>query len=144
MKLHGVKVTRVRNKHVEALVGDYQKRIGRFTSVSSDSLKDISQKSLESFSSKGKVVLLDQRGKGLSSEQLSEKLRLAIDDPVCKQWTFVVGPAYGWPEDIDPSRYECWSLSHATLPGELAWLVCWEQLYRGYAILKGLPYHHGE
>ncbi len=56
---------------------------------------------------------------------------------------FVLGGAFGVaPEVLKAARHQL-SLSHMTLPHEMARLVLVEQLYRAGTILKNEPYHKG-
>jgi 23S rRNA (pseudouridine1915-N3)-methyltransferase len=84
------------------------------------------------------VVLLDERGRQMTSEGLAEWLeerRQAGLDLV-----FVIGGAYGLRlEGADLTL----SLGKMTLPHQLARVVLVEQLYRAHKILAGEPYHHG-
>ena len=56
---------------------------------------------------------------------------------------FAVGPADGFGEKIRAAAAFTLSLGKMTLAHELARIVLLEQLYRGFAILKGHPYHLG-
>jgi 23S rRNA (pseudouridine1915-N3)-methyltransferase len=88
------------------------------------------------------VVALDERGKSYNSVQLSDRIQLRIDDPRIKKLTFLIGPPYGFDEASKTACDELWSLSSLTIPSDMAWLMVWEQLYRAFTIMKGLPYHH--
>ena len=83
------------------------------------------------------VVLLDERGKSLSSEAFAaflEERRQAGRDVV-----FVIGGPFGTQlERRDLSL----SLGPLTLPHQLARVVLLEQLFRAHKILAGEPYHH--
>ena len=88
------------------------------------------------------LVLLDSRGKQLSSEEFANFL----DDQATRNpqpLLFAVGPADGFGEKIRAAAAFTLSLGKMTLAHELARIVLLEQLYRGFAILKGHPYHLG-
>jgi 23S rRNA (pseudouridine1915-N3)-methyltransferase len=86
------------------------------------------------------VVLLDQRGKQLSSEALAEWLR-SLRDEGRQQLVFAIGPADGWSAEERQRAAMLLSLGPMTLPHELARVVVSEQLYRAFTILAGHPYH---
>jgi 23S rRNA (pseudouridine1915-N3)-methyltransferase len=87
------------------------------------------------------LVLLDERGKQLSSDALAAWLGMQRDEGQ-QRLVFAVGPAEGW-RDADRARAGLLlSLSPMTLPHELARVVACEQLYRAFTILAGHPYHH--
>jgi 23S rRNA (pseudouridine1915-N3)-methyltransferase len=86
------------------------------------------------------LVLLDSRGKALSSEQLAEWLGTRRDSGQ-QMVVFAIGPANGW-SDLRQAQTVL-SLGPMTLPHELARLVLAEQLYRAFTILAGHPYHTG-
>jgi 23S rRNA (pseudouridine1915-N3)-methyltransferase len=86
------------------------------------------------------IILLDGRGRRLSSEDLARYLR-RLQDEGRQRIVFAVGPADGW-TDADRVRAGLLlSLGPMTLPHELARLVLSEQLYRAFTILAGHPYH---
>jgi 23S rRNA (pseudouridine1915-N3)-methyltransferase len=88
------------------------------------------------------LVLLDGRGKGLSSEELAGWLAARRDSG---QQTLVlaIGPADGWSEGARAQAQTLLSLGPMTLPHELARVVLLEQIYRAFTILAGHPYHTG-
>jgi 23S rRNA (pseudouridine1915-N3)-methyltransferase len=85
------------------------------------------------------LVALDGEGKALSSAELAQRLGQAQRDAA--DLLFVIGGDEG----LDPAvrRRARWtlSLSRMTLPHRLARLVLAEQLYRGFTLLRGEPYH---
>ncbi len=87
-------------------------------------------------------IALDERGKQFSSQELSKKISGWKDEPSIKTVCFFIGGPFGIPASVADSAHEKWSLSKGTLPQDLAWLVLVEQVYRGFAILAGHPYHH--
>ena len=88
-----------------------------------------------------KIILLDGKGKELTSEQfsifLSREMNLGT-----KNLTFIIGGAYGFAPALYQRANATIALSKMTFPHILARLVFLEQLYRGFSILKGEPYHH--
>jgi 23S rRNA (pseudouridine1915-N3)-methyltransferase len=88
------------------------------------------------------AILLDPRGRQISSEQLAALLsqhKLAATQSLI----FAIGPADGWSDAARSSAHTLLSLGPMTLPHELARLILAEQLYRACTILAGHPYHSG-
>jgi 23S rRNA (pseudouridine1915-N3)-methyltransferase len=88
------------------------------------------------------LVLLDSRGKQLSSEELAEWLRRMRDEGQ-QRIIFAIGPADGWSDEERSRANLLLSLGPMTLPHELARVVLSEQMYRAFTILAGHPYHKG-
>ena len=87
-------------------------------------------------------MLLDSRGKQLSSEELAQLIREHQDrNPV--PLVFAIGAADGFGEEIRAEADFILSLGKLTLAHELARIVVLEQVYRAFTILKGHPYHLG-
>lgn len=85
------------------------------------------------------VVALDVEGKPWSTPALSERMR---------DWQMSGGDVsllVGGPDGLDPrclSRADLrWSLSPLTLPHPLVRVLLAEQLYRGWTLMTGHPYH---
>ncbi len=88
------------------------------------------------------AVLLDPRGRTLSSEQLAALLD-THRQAATQLLIFAIGPADGWSAPTLERATLLLSLGPMTLPHELARLVLAEQLYRAATILAGHPYHTG-
>ena len=86
------------------------------------------------------VVLLDERGRELSSEALSAQ----YDDWLARpgRIIFVIGGAYGVDEAMHARADYVLALSKLVFPHQLVRLVLAEQLYRARMISKNHPYHH--
>jgi 23S rRNA (pseudouridine1915-N3)-methyltransferase len=93
---------------------------------------------------KGRVapatVLLDERGKAMSSAALAKWLGARRDEGT-QQIVFAVGPADGWSDAARAQAGMLLSLGPMTLAHALARLVMAEQMYRALTILAGHPYH---
>jgi 23S rRNA (pseudouridine1915-N3)-methyltransferase len=86
------------------------------------------------------VILLDERGKNISSTELAEKIAGSMESG--KRVVFVIGGAFGV-NDVTRGRADfVWSLSRAVFPHELVRIIVAEQIYRARQILAGHPYHH--
>jgi len=87
-----------------------------------------------------KTVLLDERGKALSSEALSQQLGLWRDNGM-RETRFVLGAADGHSDEQRASSDMLLAFGPATWPHLLARAMLMEQLYRATSILAGHPYH---
>lgn len=91
---------------------------------------------------KGKrtVVLLDERGKELTSRELASKIEKASETD--NELFFVIGGAYGFSDAVYGVADKKLSLSRMTFSHQIVRLLFMEQLYRAFTIIKGEPYHH--
>lgn len=87
-----------------------------------------------------KTVLLDERGKDLSSEQLAAILERWRDGGT-REARFVLGAADGHSEEERQSADLLLAFGSATWPHLLARAMLFEQLYRATTIIAGHPYH---
>ena len=145
MKLRVVWIGRTKETAIRSLTAEYLKRLARY--VSTEGTELASEAALLKQAGKrsrpgGMLVLLDGRGKQLTSEQLAEFLRQQQERGT-QELTFAVGPADGFSEAARGAADVMISLGQMTLAHELARVVLLEQLYRAFTILKGHPYHLG-
>lgn len=87
----------------------------------------------------GKKLLLDIKGKELTSEEFAKRIELLSQ--VSSSLTFIIGGSYGVSEDVKQKVDEKISLGKITLPHNLARVVLLEQIYRGFMINSGSKYH---
>lgn len=86
------------------------------------------------------VVLLDERGRNLSSPELARTLQDAFD--ASRTVVLLIGGAYGVDDRVRSRADAVWSLSRLVFPHQLVRLMVSEQLYRAQEITAGRPYHH--
>jgi 23S rRNA (pseudouridine1915-N3)-methyltransferase len=131
---------------IQSLTDEYLKRLSRYADAEGIALKD--EAALLKMCGRAArpvqptVVLLDGRGKQLSSEEFAGFLgnhRDRNSSPLL----FVVGPANGFTAETRQEAKLLLSLGKMTLAHELARVVLLEQIYRAFTILKGHPYHLG-
>jgi 23S rRNA (pseudouridine1915-N3)-methyltransferase len=87
------------------------------------------------------VILLDERGKNLTSDEFANFLQKYMLQSV-KSMVFVAGGPYGFSEEVYNRANDKISLSKMTFSHQMVRLIFAEQLYRAMTILKNEPYHH--
>jgi 23S rRNA (pseudouridine1915-N3)-methyltransferase len=94
---------------------------------------------LAAIGARGRVIALDVRGQGWSTEQLGEQMRDWLLDG--RDIDLLVGGPDGLAADCLARAVQRWSLSPLTLPHPLVRVLLAEQLYRAWTLLNGHPYH---
>ena len=87
------------------------------------------------------LVALDEHGKQLSSEGLSEFIQERASAST-RNIVFLIGGAFGLDERVLTKAKLKWSLSQLTFPHQLVRLILAEQIYRACTILQNEKYHH--
>ena len=87
------------------------------------------------------LVLLDERGKQISSEELANFIQLRTNESI-KQIVFFIGGAYGVSDAVKQRANFVWSLSKLVFPHQLVRLILAEQVYRACSINRNEKYHH--
>jgi len=146
VKLRIAWIGRTRSSPIQSLTAEYLKRLSRYAAC--DALELMSESALLKLVEKGTtrttpvLVLLDSRGRQLTSEEIANFLEYHQSHDT-QELLFAVGPPDGWSETTRAAANHILSFGKITLPHELARVVLLEQLYRGFTILKGHPYHGG-
>ena len=110
-------------------------------SLAGDALKDAeSNLLLKHVPPAAKIVVLDERGKNISSTDFSEQLVQWQDDGF-RDVVFLIGGADGHASFLRQKADLLLSFGKMTLPHMLMRVVLCEQLYRAYTISVGHPYH---
>lgn len=86
------------------------------------------------------VILLDERGRNLSSPELSTLLLQPLE--TSQSVVVIIGGAYGVDARVHGRSNTVWSLSRLVFPHQLVRLLLVEQLYRAQEISRGSAYHH--
>jgi 23S rRNA (pseudouridine1915-N3)-methyltransferase len=87
------------------------------------------------------LILLDERGKTLSSEGLANFLQQRANESE-RNLVFLIGGAFGVSEKISQRAQLKWSLSPLVFPHQLVRLILAEQIYRACTINRNEKYHH--
>lgn len=144
------------NKELQKLIDEYTKRLAFYIKFeleiipdlkNSKSLSESQQKEkegeliLSKLSTSDQLVLLDENGKSFSSVGFSEELQKKMNSGI-KTLVFVIGGPYGFSDAVYAKANGKISLSAMTFSHQMVRLFFIEQLYRGFTILRGEPYHH--
>ena len=103
-------------------------------------IRDESDRLLNAFGGEDVLVILDECGKDMMTEQFSDFLTEQKDRGLSV--TFVIGGAYGFDDRVREAGTCVLRLSAMTLPHELCRLIFLEQLYRALDLARGGQYHH--
>lgn len=144
-------VGKLKEKSLKDLESEYSKRLTRYAKINIIELKDskdndinlaIKQESkliLDKIDDKSFVVLLDIKGKMLSSDDLSKEINKITQTNA--KITFIVGGSNGVSMDVKNKANILLSFSPMTFPHQLFRIMLLEQIYRSLAILNNSPYH---
>lgn len=158
MKISIVSVGKLKEKYLKQGIQEYLKRLSAYAKV--DIIEVADEKAPESMSeaemlevkrkegerilsqiaSDTYVITLEINGKMLSSEQLAAKLdELATYGK--SKIAFVIGGSLGISDEVQKRSDLALSFSKMTFPHQLMRLILLEQVYRGFRINRGEPYH---
>ena len=145
VKLKVAWIGKTREPAIQSLTDEYLKRLARYAEAEGTTLKDeasVLRLCARDARPRHTLVLLDEQGKQLSSEELAKFLG-GYQDRNPLPLLFAVGAADGFTDQARQAATLVLSLGRMTLAHELARVVLLEQLYRAFTILKGHPYHLG-
>lgn len=158
MNIKIISVGKIKEKYIQDGIKEYSKRLSRYCSLeiieiddekapenlSDKEMEIVKQKEGERILSKvpqsSYVIALVIEGKQLSSEDLAKKMQdLMIDgqSDVC----FIIGGSLGLSDEVIARSNFKLSFSKMTFPHQLMRMILLEQVYRGWRIIKGEPYH---
>lgn len=158
MKITVLCVGKIKEKYFTLGIDEYAKRLSRYCKLEIIEVPDEKtpdnaseneelqikakegDKLLRYIKDNAYVIALALEGKMLTSEELSEKMeQLGINGD--SNVVFVIGGSLGLDKRIlDRADYKL-SFSKMTFPHQMMRMVLLEQVYRGYRIMKGEPYH---
>ena len=158
MRITLVTVGKIKEKYLEQAIAEYSKRLSRYCRLeiiqvadektpegaSSAVEEQIKEKEGERILSQIRegayVIALAIDGQMLDSVELSQKIsKLGIDG--ISHIVFVIGGSLGLSSRVLKRADYKLSFSRMTFPHQLMRVILLEQIYRGYRILAGEPYH---
>lgn len=158
MKITVVCVGKIKEKYLTMAIEEYSKRLSRYCKLEIIELPDektpdnaspaeelqIKKKEgeriLKNIKDSGFVIALAIEGKMLSSEELADKMQqLGVNGE--SHLVFVIGGSLGLDTEVlNRADYKL-SFSKMTFPHQVMRMILLEQVYRGYRIMGGEPYH---
>lgn len=156
MKITLLAIGKTNTKYLQEGIEQYIKRLSHYIPFEFKILPDVKttkgltqekQKGMEGqmflncIQSGDVVVLLDEKGKEMTSREFSVYLDKKMVT-VAKNLIFVIGGPYGFSQEMYNRANEKLSLSKMTFSHEMIRMFFIEQIYRAMTILKGEPYHH--
>ncbi|MDE3125153.1 MAG: 23S rRNA (pseudouridine(1915)-N(3))-methyltransferase RlmH [Bacteroidota bacterium] len=156
MKIEFWSLGKPHDNYVQNGIGEFTKRIQNYFSVEWMILKPVKQSTALSAANLKKMeaeqilhqlqqdnylILLDERGKQLTSVELADFIQQRANAGL-KKIIFLIGGAFGVDDVILKRANFVWSLSKLVFPHMLVRLILAEQVYRACTILKNEKYHH--
>ncbi len=153
MKIRVLWVGKTRQEWVRRGIEEYSDRIRRYAPIEIAEARD--EKGAEEESGRlrecerlkkllprqGKIVLLDAKGGAMTSPELASFIG-GVRDSGISELAFVIGGAYGFSESFRKESDRIISLSSMTFTHQMVRIFLLEQIYRGFTIINGEPYHH--
>ncbi len=144
MRLRIAWIGKTKSAATASLTAEYVARIGRYTAAESAEFAGEAAllKSLEKSRTRPVLVVLDSRGRTMTSEAFAEFIR-EHQNRGTQVLVFAVGGADGFSSAARKAAQHVLSFGPMTLAHELARVVLLEQIYRAFTIIQGHPYHKG-
>lgn len=158
MKITIVGVGKVKESYFREAIQEYAKRLSKYCKLEMQEVPDEKTKEhasdaeenlikekegeriLKHLKEDAYVIALSITGQKLDSVKLSKKLEL-LGIQGNSHIQFVIGGSLGLHRDVlQRADYEL-SFSDMTFPHQLMRVILLEQIYRGYRIMNGEPYH---
>ena len=153
-----IAVGKLKEKYLKEAVLEYSKRLSKYCHINIIEVSDEKapenmskaeeikvryregQGILKHIKSDTYVIALDIQGKMISSEEFA-KLVNNLGIKGRSNIAFVIGGSLGLSDEILKRTDYRLSFSPMTFPHQLMRVILLEQIYRGYRIIKGEPYH---
>lgn len=87
------------------------------------------------------ILLFDEKGESFSSEAFAKQIENTMNGGK-KRLVFVIGGAFGVSQQLKSRADVTVSLSNMVMNHLVAQTAALEQIYRGFTIIKNLPYHN--
>ncbi|NMA87065.1 MAG: 23S rRNA (pseudouridine(1915)-N(3))-methyltransferase RlmH [Tissierellia bacterium] len=158
MNIKIIGVGKIKEKYMVEGIKEYSKRLSRYSNLEIIEVADektpenLSEKEINLIKNKegirilskipqnAYIISLDIKGKQLSSEQLAQEIEGLMIGGV-NNIVFIIGGSLGLSDEIiDKSDFRL-SFSKMTFPHQMIRMILLEQVYRGFRIIRGEPYH---
>ena len=153
MKLRVLWVGKTQEDWVRRGIDEYAGRIRRYLPLEVAEAKEEKGAAAESMRGRegerlmkllpknARLILLDEGGEQLTSPELADFMAANRDGGV-QELVFAIGGAYGFSDSVRAHAYKTIALSRMTFTHQMVRIFLLEQIYRGFTIMNGEPYHH--
>lgn len=158
MKITIISVGKIKEKYLVDAIKEYSKRLSAYCKLTHIEVAD--EKAPETLSEKEEIQIKDKEGKKILAKIKDSQYLYALDLSG-KQRTseafsveleklpvygngdivFVIGGSLGLSKEVVKRSNAQISFSKMTFPHQLMKVILLEQVYRGFRIMKGEPYH---
>lgn len=144
MRINLIQVGDTKAEYKE-LEREFQKRLKSFCTLETkiiqvSSPEEESKKIESSLKEDSYLIILDERGKELTSKDFADLVKKERDYGF-GNITFVIGGPSGIVEELRKKADFLLSMSKMTIAHQIARILFLEQLYRAFTITTGHPYH---
>lgn len=155
IKIKVICVGKIKENYLNQGISEYLKRLSGYSNVeiievkdeknssnnSEENIKEIeSKRILEKINEKDYVILLDLKGKELSSEEFAFKMDDLINSGI-GNYCFIIGGSLGVSEIVRKKADFLISFSRLTFTHQMVRLLLLEQIYRCFKINNNETYH---
>lgn len=158
MKITIIAVGKIKEKFYRDAVAEYEKRLGRYCKLETiqvedektpdkagEALEDLIRRKeagriLKHIREDAYVITLEIQGKEYDSGSFAGGLEQLATQGI-SHIQFIIGGSLGLHEDVCKKADRAVSFSKMTFPHQLMRVILLEQIYRGYRIINGEPYH---
>lgn len=158
MQIKIITVGKIKENYLKGAIAEYSKRLSRYCNLEIAEVADektpdsLSEAAAEAIRAKeGErilkhiredmfVITLEIQGKQMTSEEFAAKIA-ALGVQGKSRIAFVIGGSIGLGKDILKRSDLALSFSKMTFPHQLMRVILLEQIYRGFRIKSGEPYH---
>lgn len=159
MDIKIIAVGKIKEKFYKEAIDEYQKRMQAYNKIEIIEVNDeqapenLSEKEIEQVKEKegerilGKiedsdyVVSLEILGKQMDSVGFANFIENEMQEGFGRNLVFVIGGSNGLSKEISKRSNYKLSFSKMTFPHQLMRVILLEQIYRGFRIINGHPYH---
>lgn len=158
MRITLVTVGKIKEKYLRDAVGEYVKRLGKYCKLEIIEVADEKtqeraseteetavrskegERILKHVKEDAYVITLEIQGKQISSEEFADKIEeLGVQGK--SHVVFIIGGSIGLGMEVMKRSDYALSFSGMTFPHQLMRVILLEQIYRGFRIINGEPYH---
>ena len=143
MKIVVAAVGRLKEPYLIAAQAEYAKRLRPFCTLSIHEAKDEAAL-VAALPAGAHVYAFDERGDSITSRELADLLATEASHGGGAPIVFAIGGPDGHTDDVRARAKRLLAFGKMTIAHRLVRILVLEQIYRGFKILRGEPYHRGD